>query len=324
MTSEVLWRRLSSTDFRAMSGHASPHGNGGGAMHIALGVSSSRFPIERFLELKHENEKTIFAYADREGKLGANLSFSGNPSRRGGEWTIRDQYSNRHPAWRKGSGFPLVYDPLDPIYILIFKIGRRYYARFILESILKSVSISIIPKGIFASTVGVSLAGLLFLDFLNIPHITLFEEAVDSIKDADDDVFDPANLADGRERIIGSLFRRLGQRSFRKKLIFAYESQCAITACKFSWVLEAAHIFPYRGVNTNAATNGILLRADIHTLFDLSLISINPGTMKIRTSSVLAGTDYESFDGKIPFLPRKANLRPSTAALDYHFRRFHA
>src|ERR1700722_13744752 len=42
------------------------------------------------------------------------------------------------------------------------------------------------------------------------------------------------------------------------------------------WVLEAAHITPYMGASTNSLLNGLLLRADIHTLFNLGLISIDP------------------------------------------------
>jgi hypothetical protein len=42
----VLWRRLTMNDFNAMNGTASPRGRGGGARHVALGVSTETFPIE--------------------------------------------------------------------------------------------------------------------------------------------------------------------------------------------------------------------------------------------------------------------------------------
>src|SRR5258708_29199289 len=110
MTSTVLWRRLSATDFRAMNGSASPFGRGGGAMHIALGVRTDRFPIDNFLSAAGQTEATISAAADRDRAQVAQLAFSGNPQRRGGEWRIRDQYSHRHPAWATTAGFPATYD----------------------------------------------------------------------------------------------------------------------------------------------------------------------------------------------------------------------
>src|SRR5205823_2979542 len=82
-------------------------------------------------------------------------------------------------------------------------------------------------------------------------------------------VFDPISIEDGRRRIQAS---RQGQFAFRAALIEAYGGRCAMTGCDILEVLEAAHIVPYRGPSTNAVSNGLLLRADIHTLFDLGLI----------------------------------------------------
>jgi hypothetical protein len=47
-------------------------------------------------------------------------------------------------------------------------------------------------------------------------------------------------------------------------------------------VLEAAHIDPYRGEGNNHPGNGLLLRADIHTLFDLNLLGIEPNHLRIE------------------------------------------
>jgi HNH endonuclease len=63
---------------------------------------------------------------------------------------------------------------------------------------------------------------------------------------------------------------------FRKKLIAAYRGRCAVTDCDAYDALEAAHILPYRGPAFDHVTNGLLRRADIHTLFDLNLIGIEP------------------------------------------------
>src|ERR1700687_2727530 len=106
MSDYVLWRRLTETDFNAMHGEASPHGRGGGAMHVALGVGNDRFPIDRFLRATARRTVTVQT-AGESGLYGpATLNFASNPSRRGGEWLIRDQFSHRHPAWSSMSGFP--------------------------------------------------------------------------------------------------------------------------------------------------------------------------------------------------------------------------
>lgn len=77
---------------------------------------------------------------------------------------------------------------------------------------------------------------------------------------------------DARQRELRAVFLRRGQEKFRKDLINAYKSRCAVTGCNIVEILEAAHIIPYRGEHTNRCNNGLLLRADIHTLFDLGLL----------------------------------------------------
>src|SRR5206468_3752337 len=117
-----------------MNGDASPSGRGGGAMHIALGVRTDRFPIDNFLSAAGQTEAIISAAADRDRTQERPLAFSGNPQRRGGEWRVRDQYSNRHPAWATTAGFPTAYDANDPPYILIFKTGTSFHARYSRQS----------------------------------------------------------------------------------------------------------------------------------------------------------------------------------------------
>jgi predicted restriction endonuclease len=62
--------------------------------------------------------------------------------------------------------------------------------------------------------------------------------------------------------------------------------------------LEAAHLRPYRGEGDNHPSNGLLLRSDLHTLFDLGLIGINPEDHTIVIHPALRGTEYEQYDGK--------------------------
>jgi hypothetical protein len=251
------------------------------------------------------------------------LAFDGNPNRRGGEWRIRDQYSHRHPAWNLSAGFPNTYDPNNPPFILIFRLGKSFHARFALEKqliALKAISGSV---RMFVANTGIAVAPSVLLTALKVPDPSRFDDFLSQADTVSVDDFDPKNIPDGRRRIIASVIRRLGQQAFRRKLVSAYAGQCAITRCKTLWVLEAAHISPYRGIKTNLVTNGLLLRADVHTLFDLALISVEPKSLVVKTSRLLKGSQYESLDGRGLSLPAKASVHPNTAALEYHFSQFH-
>lgn len=129
--------------------------------------------------------------------------------------------------------------------------------------------------------------------------------------------FDPTDAEDGRDKVLASIVRRRGQPEFRRKLLQLYKGRCAISGCDIEAVLEAAHIYPYKGTKTNTASNGILLRADLHTLFDLKLISIDKN-LRLLVSEKLNGSIYEIYRGKRLRLPEKSSHRPSEASLSYH------
>jgi len=105
--------------------------------------------------------------------------------------------------------------------------------------------------------------------------------------------FDPTSEIDAREKVERSIAVRRGQAAFRSDLIAIYGGKCAITGCDALPALEAAHIAPFRGEQWNHSSNGILLRGDIHTLFDLHLIAIDPETLDVIIASPLNGTHYE-------------------------------
>lgn len=128
-------------------------------------------------------------------------------------------------------------------------------------------------------------------------------------------IFDPTSISDARRRIASSIVIRRGQQGFRQSLISVYSGKCAITGCSVIDVLEAAHIFPYRGVQTNDISNGILLRADIHTLFDLGLIKINPNSFTVEIDEKITNSEYAKLSGKNIHLPVKESDRPSKEAL---------
>lgn len=130
--------------------------------------------------------------------------------------------------------------------------------------------------------------------------------------------FDPMNIPDARKRILSSIVRRKGQRSFRKKLLMAYDGKCAVTGCHIEALLEAAHIVPYQGADTNVVSNGLLLRADIHTLFDLGLLWVHPDSFLVGLANELKNSEYGSLDQKPLSLPSSLQDRPSTKALQHH------
>src|SRR5215469_9286622 len=76
--------------------------------------------------------------------------------------------------------------------------------------------------------------------------------------------------------------------------------RCIVTGCRATEVLEAAHLIPYASGHHDRdnPSNGILLRADIHLLFDRSLMAINPETMELWVSSRLGDSAYARLDGK--------------------------
>jgi hypothetical protein len=125
---------------------------------------------------------------------------------------------------------------------------------------------------------------------------------------------------DGREKTVEMIIRRRGQPAFREALLEAYEGQCAVTSCNATDALEAAYIIPYRGNYTHDASNGILLRADLHTLFDLGKIAVDTRSMTIVLADDLLNTSYRILVNRPLHFPQDETQRPSTEGLDLHRR----
>lgn len=85
----------------------------------------------------------------------------------------------------------------------------------------------------------------------------------------------PPAIENERMRVLRLIDERRGQSAFRANLIAAFQGKCAVTGCDAVDALEAAHIDPYSVSHSNEPSNGLLLRSDIHTLFDLDLIGVN-------------------------------------------------
>jgi hypothetical protein len=132
----------------------------------------------------------------------------------------------------------------------------------------------------------------------------------------------PDDDYDARRRVVREIVARWGQAGFRAALIEAYGGRCAVTGYDAAEALEAAHLRPYRGPESNVASNGLLLRADIHTLFDLPLLAVDPVTRTVVVSKLLAGTRYEALTGSQLADPAEARQHPDQEALEKLWQRF--
>jgi hypothetical protein len=124
---------------------------------------------------------------------------------------------------------------------------------------------------------------------------------------------------DHRSTTLRLIKERRGQQSFRDALRDRYGDVCLITGCALLDVLEAAHIKPYRGEQDHNPANGLLLRADVHTLFDLNLFAIEPASLTVRVSPRLKGSDYAALEGVVL---RCRDARPDSEALRLRWRAF--
>lgn len=137
-------------------------------------------------------------------------------------------------------------------------------------------------------------------------------------QDADEEPFNPANQEDARDKVFREIRARRGQKQFRDALIEAYQGRCAITGCDVLAVLEAAHITPYLGPATNHVTNGLLLRADLHTLFDTLLLAVDPDTMKVLMAPSIEDPAYRNLHGKVLRATVTKATAPSVDAVKQH------
>jgi hypothetical protein len=124
---------------------------------------------------------------------------------------------------------------------------------------------------------------------------------------------------DERERIDRQIRARRGQKAFRDALRARYGNQCVISGCALLCIVEAAHISPYLGQKDNAPDNGLLLRADLHTLYDLDLIAIEPASLVVCVHPGLP-SDYQAF-AQQP-LRVSPSASPSLIALQARYQRF--
>ncbi|CAH0143908.1 HNH endonuclease [Peribacillus sp. Bi134] len=144
----------------------------------------------------------------------------------------------------------------------------------------------------------------------------LYGEQVDYlIKD-----FELINDEDKSDNQVVEKTKRESAPAFREKMKSVY-GKCVITGESVYEVLEACHIQPYKNEDSNHIQNGILLRVDIHKLFDKALITIDDCYL-VRVSPLLKSEYYQSLDGLKIQLPTNKNLYPSKKSLQYKMSLF--
>ena len=116
---------------------------------------------------------------------------------------------------------------------------------------------------------------------------------------------------------------RPGQFKFRRELKGAYENRCCMTGCSVAEALEGAHIDPYLAPESDNLRNGLLLRRDVHALYDKHLIAIDPDTHMIHVASKARGIDdYATLHGIKLKLPADVTHQPDAGALKRRWPQF--
>jgi putative restriction endonuclease len=129
----------------------------------------------------------------------------------------------------------------------------------------------------------------------------------------------------GKPRLVAP---RLGQGTFRLSVTDEYRYRCAITLERTLPVLQAAHIRPFSEDGTHELSNGLLLRSDLHTLFDLKYMTIDPKDKTVVVSRRIReefenGRAYYELIGRRLADPQTKQALPSVENLKYHFDQYH-
>lgn len=116
---------------------------------------------------------------------------------------------------------------------------------------------------------------------------------------------------------------RLGQGAFRVLVTEAYEKRCAISGERTLPVLQASHIQPFSANGPNRVANGLLLRSDLHILFDRGYVTVTPD-LRVEVSRRIKeefenGKDYYVYSGRrLAVVPGPSFERPAGEFLQWH------
>lgn len=115
---------------------------------------------------------------------------------------------------------------------------------------------------------------------------------------------------------------RLGQGAFRVLVTDAYDRRCAVSGEKTLPILDAAHIRSYADGGEHEGPNGLLLRTDIHKLFDLGYVTVDKDLRFVVSGRLKAdfdnGRHYYDLHGTTLQSPILASVLPSSSSLEWH------
>lgn len=115
---------------------------------------------------------------------------------------------------------------------------------------------------------------------------------------------------------------RLGQGAFRISVTDAYGRKCAVSGGRVLPALDAAHIRPYAMGGSHQVSNGVLLRRDIHSIFDAGYVTIDEQYHFVVSDRVRTdfdnGNEYRRLHGSVLTLPTIQRSRPARDALRWH------
>lgn len=151
-----------------------------------------------------------------------------------------------------------------------------------------------------------------FYSFLDVQG--LGKDQIDALEELDE--------GDSRRRVLAEQIRRENQQQFRQMVLDAYDSTCVVTDTDVPQVLQAAHIDPYRGKRSQKVTNGLLLRADLHLLYDAHLMTVEPESHILVLSPRLRTSGYGRLEGRRINDPVSSSYSPDDRLLEMHYREF--
>jgi putative restriction endonuclease len=115
---------------------------------------------------------------------------------------------------------------------------------------------------------------------------------------------------------------RLGQQAFQAVVLSAYHRRCAISGTHIPPVLQAAHILPVASGGEHRLDNGLLLRSDVHTLFDRGYLGVDPRHRLLVSPRLRAdfgnGDEFYSKAGQVIDLPGRRADQPRREFLEWH------
>lgn len=131
-----------------------------------------------------------------------------------------------------------------------------------------------------------------------------------------DDLEDPQ---DARVKRLTETWARDQQGAFRERLFERYGRACQITGCTVMSVVQACHLRSVSAQGSDRADNGLLMRIDLHVLFDAGRLGVDPDTLTVHVCASLSGTEYAELQGRSLSVGRS---RPNPEALAERWRLF--